>query len=199
MEARISRHEAFALTRARDTFADWFASAPRVSVDSLLGTDEIEVQHVLEMEEEMIVVRADGEGRPVPMGMISGAIGGASMLGLASLLTKSDLPTTVGSMISRGHLAGTAAFATAFAFAMVVGSILGAGFGHLTRRLRNLPALMCFGMLLSGAGWMCFHTLFLRHFAPNAMHALPVVPMILGAMAFGLVTAWQLPLRTRRI
>jgi hypothetical protein len=195
MEARISRHEAFVLTRARDTFADWFASAPRVSVDSLA---EVEVQHVLEMEEEMIVVRADGEAHPMTTGAISGAVGGAAMLGLASLLTKTDLPTTVGSMISRGHLAGTAAFATAFAFAMVVGSALGALFGNVTRRLRNLPALMCFGMLMSGAGWMCFQTLFLRRFAPNAMHALPVVPMILGAMAFGLVTAAQLPLRTRR-
>jgi hypothetical protein len=58
---------------------------------------------------------------------------------------------------------------------------------------------MCFGMLISGAAWMCFQTLFLRRFAPHAMQALPVVPMILGAMAFGLVTAGQLPLRTRRI
>lgn len=194
MEARISRHEAFALTRARDTFADWFASAPRVTLDSV-----IEVQHILEVEEDMIVVRADGEAHPVTTGAVSGAVGGAAMLGVAALLTKSDLPTTVGSMISHGHLAGTAAFATAFAFAMVVGAALGALFGNVTRRLRNLPALMCFGMLMSGAGWMCFQTLFLRRFAPNAMHALPVVPMILGAMAFGLVTAAQLPLRTRRI
>jgi hypothetical protein len=191
---RISRqHEAFAL-RMRDSFADWFASAPRVTVPSMAP-----VPNIYEVEEEMIVVRADGESHPVSSGAISGSVGGAAMLTVAALLAKTDLPTTIGSVISRGHLAGTPAFAAAWVFVMAVGAALGAGFGHLTRRLRNLPALLCFGMLLSGAGWMCLQTLLLNRVAPAVSHALPIVPMILGAMAFGLVTALQLPLRTRRL
>jgi hypothetical protein len=190
---RISRqHDALALRR--DSFADWFASPPRVTVPSM-----VEIQHILGIEEEMIVVRADGESHPISSGALSGSVGGAAMLSVAAVTAKTDLPTTIGSMVTGGHLQGTAAFAVAWVFVMALGAALGAGFGHLTRRLRNLPALLCFGILLSGAGWMCFQTLFLHRVAPWASHALPVIPMILGAMAFGLVTALQLPLRTRRL
>jgi hypothetical protein len=186
--------DAFTLTRVRDSFADWFASAPRVTVPSL-----VEVQHILEVEEEMVTVRREGEAHPLTAGAISGAVGGAAMLSVGAFLAKSDLPTTIGTLISRGHLSGTSAFVTAWVVMMAAGALLGSGFAWLTRRLRNLPALLSFGMLFSGAAWICIQALAMKKLAPYAAHTLPVVPMILGAMAFGLVTAMQLPIRTKRL
>ncbi|MGZ3418050.1 MAG: hypothetical protein ACXWUG_03180 [Polyangiales bacterium] len=192
---RISRqHDAFALTRARESFADWFAAPPRITQHSI-----VDFEHLLGLQPEMVVVRGDGETHPITSGAISGSVGGAAMLSVAALLAKTDLPTTIGSMVSRGWLEGTPAFAAAWVFVMLVGAVIGGGFAQLTRRLRNLPALLCFGMLLSGTAWLFLQLVVLQRFAPAISHALPAAPMLLGAIAFGLVTALQLPLRTRRL
>lgn len=185
--------EPFALTRVRDSFGEWFHTPPRHTVPSFAHYESL-----LGIKEPMVVVRGTGESHPAATGAISGFAGGIAMLTVAALASREDLPTMFGTLFSRGNFAGNTAFIYGWIVMGAIGAILGTGFGQLTRRLRNLPALLCFGMLLSFSTWMFLHLVVLSHVAPGVAASLPRVPMLLGSIVFGLVTALELPLRLHK-
>lgn len=195
MSDRFSRPEPFALARARESFADWFASPARLTVPS---------NPIIFFEEPMIVVRGKDEAHPVGAGAIAGALGGAAMLGVATLLAArlhgvTHLPTLIGSLASRGHAAGATAPTLGWIVSLLVGALIGGAYGWMTRRLRQLPALIGFGIVLASSTWMVVHTLALPRVAPWLAKMLPIGPMMVGATVFGIVLSLQLPLRTRKL
>ena len=193
---RVSRPEPFDLVRRssdRETFASWYQKA-RSTVRSFVTLTSVP---------EMVVVQRPGEMAPAAAGAITGGVGGAVMLALATVLTRRqgqpvDIASMRGSGISRGALEGTAAFAVGVALCVLAGAGLGALFAVVTRRLRQLPALMALSLVLSTASWMVVQAVAIRHLAPWLARALPVAPMMIGAAVFGLVLSLELPLRTRR-
>ncbi len=179
----------------RESHADWFATEPRHTTPSMLYFEE----------PELVLVRAEAEPEPAFAGAVAGALAGPAMLGIGSLLAKwvqgtsAHIPSTIGYAISHGAFRGSAANATGWIAALALGSIIGALFGTVTRRLRQLAPLMAFGITLSTAVWLVVHALVLPRVAPWLAKSIPFAPMAIGAMFFGIVAAMQLPLRTRRM
>lgn len=197
---RDSRTEPFQLVRrtGRETHASWFDHARNTmgSMTSMVS---------LFSAPPMVVVRRANEMRPVPAGLIAGALAGPAMLGVASLVTAAsshysgNIAQTLGLAISRGAVAGDQAIALGIGATVVVGALVGALFAFVARRLRQLAPLLVFGTLLATSTWMVVQLLAMPRFAPWLARALPIGPMMIGAAVFGLVCSMELPLRTRRL
>jgi len=190
--------EPFQLVRrtssGRETFAEWYVLA-RQTLRSFV---------TLTSFPEMVVVRKPGEMSAPAAGAITGAVGGAVMLAVATLVARRnghpiDVASTIGEAVTGNVLFGTIAFVVGVGVTLAVGAGIGAFFAWITRRLRQLAPLMLFGLLLTSATWIVLHALALRHFVPWLAHALPMAPMTIAAAVFGIVLSLELPLRTRRI
>lgn len=195
MMSRISRNEPFDLNRRRESHASWFDRA-RSTLNTKLST--------LFSTPPMVVVTRPGEMKPWSAGAIVGGVGGAVMLATATLAahrtgSNVDIAATIGSVVTRGALVGTPAFALGVVFAIATGGLIGALFAIVTRRLRRLAPLVAFGLIVATSAWVVVHAIALRHFAPWLARAIPIAPMLVGAAVFGLILAMQLPLRTRRL
>lgn len=180
--------------RTRETFASWYDRA-RMTLRSFVTLDSLP---------DDVVVRRPGEMSPATAGAITGAVGGAVMLAVATILARRsgrplDVASLLGSLASGQRLFGTIAFAFGVAVALAIGAVVGAFFAWTTRRLRHFMPLLMFGVLLSPATWIVVHALALQRFAPWLAHLLPIMPMTIAAAVFGLVVSLELPLRTRRI
>lgn len=191
---RPSLTEPFPLSRARETFADWFESPPKHSRLSALSSWSFMPPP------ELVTVRGAGELAPVTAGAVAGVLAGPAMLAVSTWVAGHPLGlvTRLGQWMSRGAVTGTSRLAVGWLVAVAFGSLVGAGFGALTRRLRRFVPTLLFAVVLSFAGWTVFHTMLLRRIAPLLARSLPFVPMVLGAMTFGAVLALEVPLRTRR-
>jgi hypothetical protein len=198
---RTSFAEPFSLVHAgaRDSHADWFATEPRLTTPSL------EYEMLFFEEPELVLVRGEAEPDPALAGAVAGALAGPAMLGVGSLLAKwvqgtsAHIPSTIGYALSHGAFRGSAANATGWIAALALGSVVGALYGTVTRRLRQLAPLMAFGITLSTALWVVIHALLLPRVAPWVAKTVPFAPMAVAAMFFGVIASMQLPLRTRRI
>ena len=191
--------EPFQLVRrqnARETYASWYERA-RTTVGSFITAFS------LQPAQPMVVVRKRGELGPATAGAIVGGVGGAVMLAVSTVAAHRtgqslDIATLIGHSVTRGALAGNAAFALGVALAIAVGAMIGALFATVTRRLRLLAPLMAFGLLVTTSSWIVIHALALPRFVPWLARALPVAPKTVGAAVFGLILSLELPLRTRR-
>ena len=192
--------EPFQLVRrqnARDTYASWYERA-RTTVGSFITAFSLQPQP------PMVVVTKRGEMRPATAGALVGGVGGAVMLAVSTLVTHRsgnglDIASLIGTSITRGALAGNAAFATGVGVSIVAGAVLGALFALVTRRLRHFAPLMAFGLLAATSSWIVIHALALPRLVPWLARALPVVPMTIGAAVFGVILSLELPLRTRSL
>jgi hypothetical protein len=194
---RSSLTEPFALARVRETFGDWFESPPQYSqpLISLLSSLSL-------IPSERVVVRGEGELAPPVAGALAGALAGPTMLATSTILAwrahrPIALATILGEEVSRGVVSGAWAAAFGCLLSLVIGTASGAAFGLITRRLRLFLPALAFAVLLCCATWTVVQTLLLRHYSPGLARALPYLPMMLGAMSFGVVLALEVPLRTR--
>lgn len=131
-------------------------------------------------------------GRPgwaLAIGLVTGALGGAAMLLVASVLAASlgaasdvDVVRTVGAPVA--SLAGDAVLG-GWAVAVALGAVVGLLFGGLLRHVRRLLPRVLSGVLLAPTLWTMVHAFVLKSFAPS-LAALPFGPMIAGAACFGL-------------
>lgn len=203
---RSSLTEPFPLARVRETFADWFESVPRYSQHSPASPPESFGWELAWEEweewERRVLVRGHGELAPATAGALAGALAGPAMLAVSSLLAARaqqplGLAALLGAFASRSVLGGPWEVALGWAVAVVFGTVVGACFGALTRRLRLFAPALLFGIVLSFCAWTVLHVLLLRRFAPALASTLPFSPMVLGAMTFGAVLAFEVPIRTR--
>jgi hypothetical protein len=181
---------------ARDTYSSWYVRA-RSTIGSFITAFSL-------TSEPMVVVARRGELRPVTAGAVVGGVGGAVMLAVSTLVARRaghelDLASLIGASISRGWLAGNAAFWAGLTLSILTGAVVGMLFANLTRRLRLLAPLMAFGLVLTTSTWLVIHALALPRFVPWLARALPIGPMTIGAALFGIILSLELPLRTRRL
>jgi hypothetical protein len=194
---RTSLTEPFALTRyARESFADWFEQDARASSPSMTAA-RISFDGI----PEMIVVRGAGELSPSVAGAMAGAVAGPTMVAVATAMSARahhalDLPA----MMAHAVRAPSAwAHPIGWSMAVVMGAVLGGLFAMLTRRLRTFPGMIAFAIISSFAMWTALHGLVLTRAVPWLAKMLPYGPMVLGAMAAGVVLSLQVPIRTRKI
>lgn len=192
---RTSFTEPFALSRSpqgRESFAEWFSGAPRVTAPS--------VTFELDDVPELILVRGAGELHPATAGAMAGAVAGPAMLAVANALSHKahhalDLPVLLG-RVARAPAAY--AHFVGFTIAVAIGALLGALFAGFTRRLRSFAPMIAFGIVTAFATWTALHGLVLARFAPWLAKMLPYGPMVISSMVFGALLALQVPIRTRR-
>lgn len=194
---RTTLTEPFALTRnlsRRETFADWFDHDARLS---RMSVERVSLDNV----PETIMVRGANELSPPVAGALAGAVAGPAMVGVATALAARahhaiDLPAM---MARAAHVPAAWAHPAGWTMAVVIGATLGALFAHLTRRLRNFPPMIAFGLVTAFALWTALHGLVLTRFTPWLAKMLPYGPMVIGAMVAGVIMSLQVPIRTRRV
>jgi hypothetical protein len=145
------------------------------------------------------------EGRPAwaaLFGLIGGAAGGPVMLYAARALAKQlrqdiDIVRTLGSAIPHAAFGDDGAWAGGLALAAGAGALVGLMLGALMQHVSRVAARIFIGLIIGPVLWIAVDAFALRHFAPTLAHALPVVPMIVGAAAYGACVALIPPLRRR--
>jgi hypothetical protein len=80
--------------------------------------------------------------------------------------------------------------AAGFLVAVCAGALTGALFGVVTRSLRRYAPVLVWSLLFFPAAWTAFHAYVLRG-------SLPFLPLVAGALAFGIGVSFQVPLRVR--
>lgn len=192
---RTSLHEAFALTRIRESFAEWFDASE--NEDDLRTTSPS-----IDLEApELILVRAAGELHPASAGAMAGAVAGPAAMAAATVLSQKahhsvDFAGTIASVVTHG---GSHAHWIGWTAIVVLGALLGTAFAMITRRLRSFPPMIAFGVIFASCTWTVIHGVALPRIAPWLAQMLPYAPMVIASAIFGALLAVQVPIRTRRL
>jgi len=192
---RMSLTEPFALSRVRESFADWF------------DTHDVEAMRATSFSfdaPELILVRGAGEMRPATAGAMAGALAGPAMVGVATALSAKAhhavaLPAMIGHAVTRGAAPAHWMAIVGWTVAVALGATIGSAFGVITRRMRAFAPMIAFGMVVASALWTVLHALALPRLAPWLAKLLPYGPMVIASAVFGAVLALEVPLRTRRL
>jgi hypothetical protein len=138
-------------------------------------------------------------GWSLGLGLVGGAIGGGAMILLAGEVAR-RMNSDVGVVRAIGgsvRFLGSDRFAAGLEVSIGIGAVLGLVFGVLMRHTVRLVARVLAGVLLAPVLWILVHAFVFKAFAPK-LGALPLVPMLAGAAAYGLVIAVLRPPRTLR-
>jgi hypothetical protein len=154
----------------------------------------------------MDAIASRGEGRPfwaALFGLVGGAAGGPVMLYAAGALAKqlrqdTDIVRTLGSAIPHAAAFGDdGAWTGGLALAAGAGALVGLLLGALMQHVLRVPSRVFIGVIVGPVLWIAVDAFALRHFAPTLARALPLLPMIAGAAAYGACVALIPPLRKR--
>jgi hypothetical protein len=145
------------------------------------------------------------EGRPAWaafFGLVGGAAGGPVMLYAARALAKQlqqdiDIVRTLGSAIPHAAFGDDGAWMGGLALAAGAGALVGLMLGALMQHVSRVAARVFIGVIIGPVLWIAVDAFALRHFAPMLAQALPLVPMVAGAAAYGACVALIPPLRRR--
>ncbi len=136
-------------------------------------------------------------------GAISGALGGLAMLKaadpvLAMQHSGSNLTHMLSVSVAHLNLGVGAAHQQALAAVMATGALAGALFGFLARRLLRIAPRLLFFWLLAPIVWIFVQACVMSRVAPHLTTSLPLVPLLVGALAYGTCVALVPPRRARQ-
>jgi hypothetical protein len=136
-------------------------------------------------------------------GVVAGALGGLAMLKAAEHLllrqeSSLDLTALLGSSVARLNVGVGSVHEQGLALAMVAGALAGALFGFLARRLLRVGPRLLFFWLVAPITWIFVQAVVMSRLAPHLTTSLPLVPLLLGALAYGTCIAIIPPVRARQ-
>ncbi|HMJ15513.1 MAG TPA: hypothetical protein VK524_29055 [Polyangiaceae bacterium] len=157
-----------------------------------------------QFSEQRAVARPIGHaGWATLLGTIAGALGGLAMLKaaeqvLAAQHSTLDLSALLGSSVARLNLLAVGGpREQGMALAIVVGALVGAPLGFLARRLVRVGPRLLFFWLLAPITWIFVQAVVMSRVAPHLTTTLPLVPLLVGALAYGTCIAIIPPVRAR--
>lgn len=141
-------------------------------------------------------------GWSILFGAVTGAIGGLAMLKAADqvlVMQHSGLNLTqmLSASVVHLNLGVGAAHEQALAAVMATGALAGGFFGFLARRLLRIAPRLLFFWLLAPIVWIFVQACVMSRLAPHLTTSLPIVPLLVGALAFGTCVALVPPVRAR--
>ena len=136
-------------------------------------------------------------------GAVTGALGGLAMLKAADqVLVMQHSSVNLTDMLSASvvhlNLGVGAPHQQALAAVMATGAVAGAFFGFLARRLLRIAPRLLFFWLLAPIVWIFVQAVVMSRVAPHLTTTLPLVPLLVGALAFGTCVALVPPVRARQ-
>lgn len=136
-------------------------------------------------------------------GAVTGAVGGLAMLKAADQVlvmqhSSANLTALLSTSVAHLNLGIGGAHEQALAVAMAAGALAGALFGFLARRLLRIAPRLLFFWLAAPIVWIFVQAVVMSRVAPHLTTSLPLVPLLVGALAFGTCVALVPPVRARR-
>jgi hypothetical protein len=136
-------------------------------------------------------------------GAITGAVGGLAMLKAADQVlvmqhSSANLTAMLSASVAHLNLGVGGAHEQALGVAMSAGALVGALFGFLARRLLRIAPRLLFFWLAVPIVWIFVQAVVMSRVAPHLTTSLPIVPLLVGALAFGTCVALVPPVRARQ-
>ncbi|HEY6562181.1 MAG TPA: hypothetical protein VI072_33165 [Polyangiaceae bacterium] len=136
-------------------------------------------------------------------GAMTGAVGGLAMLKAADQVlvmqhSSANLTAMLSASVAHLNLGVGGAHEQALGVAMAAGALVGALFGFLARRLLRIAPRLLFFWLAVPIVWIFVQAVVMSRVAPHLTTSLPIVPLLVGALAFGTCVAIVPPVRARR-
>jgi len=138
------------------------------------------------------------------LGALSGCIGGFLWIVVAQCVldyrhARLDVVRGFGALAARAVATPLNPQLGGLVGAALIGAVLGAPLGYLSRRLlRIVPRLLFFSLLLSAA-WILVQGLVLRRLGGSLGGQIPFGPLLVGCLAYSACLAGVVPLRARAV
>lgn len=130
--------------------------------------------------------------RPATSGAFAGAVAGGAAAAIVQLIDLEAIARIVRYAETRWQLEGPIASAAPYVAAAVVGAVIGAGFGKVTRHLRRFVPLLAWGLVFFPCLAMLIEAA-ARAYVPDA--SISAQATLAASLAFGIILPLQLPLR----
>jgi hypothetical protein len=137
-------------------------------------------------------------------GFAGGAAGALAMLYAAGRIAKYqrldvDIVRTLGNAVPFAAFGSDGIRNAGLALALGAGAIVGAFLGLLLMYVLSVFSRVLVGAILGPVLWTLVHAFVLRRYTPALAQALPFVPLVIGAAAYGACMAVVPPLRKWRV